>query len=240
MGNFPHAFGAPVDNPRLSAALQQNFLAAATTAYVETASGLLIPKSIGDAKGDLIGFSAADTPVKIAAAAGDGYALTSDTSQAGGVVWSSPAAVSLYNPDYAGAATITNITERLLDWNTEAYDHGGFHAANATNIVVPSGYEGLYAFAASVKFTTCPAGAHEMYVRIRHYNSSAVLQNDIADGNKNPAGMNVALGHSVAHELYLAAGDYLTVAVWQSSGGNLTMQTAASSSRFTMHRVADL
>lgn len=87
MGNFPHQFGSQLNNPQLSAALQQNFLAAATTAYVETASGLLIPKSIGDAKGDLIGFSAADTPVKIAAAAGDGYALTSDTSQTGGVAW---------------------------------------------------------------------------------------------------------------------------------------------------------
>lgn len=54
--------------------------------------GSVVPASIGDAKGDLIGFSADNTPVKIAAAAGDGYGLTSDSSQSGGVAWRSPAA----------------------------------------------------------------------------------------------------------------------------------------------------
>lgn len=174
-----------------------------------------IAASIGTEDGALVGFGGAGSPVEIR-----------------------PAAVSLYNPDYGGSASITNLTERLLDWNSEAYDHGGFHAANATNIVVPTGYAGVYNFAAIVKFTTCPAGAHEAYVRVRHYNASAVLQNDFSYGNKSPAGMNVAAGTGVlTGDVYLADGDYLTVSVWHNSGGSLTMQTGAATSRFSMHRV---
>lgn len=64
-------------------------LSGVITARLEAAAAQAasIPKSIGDAKGDLVGFSAADTPVRIAAASGDGYGLISDTSQTGGVAW---------------------------------------------------------------------------------------------------------------------------------------------------------
>lgn len=46
-----------------------------------------IPSTIGDAKGDLVGFSADNTPVRIPAAASNGCVITSATSQTGGVKW---------------------------------------------------------------------------------------------------------------------------------------------------------
>ena len=54
---------------------------------ISTVADGAIPKSIGDAPGDLIGFSADNTPARIPAAPGDGYGFFSDTSQPGGVAW---------------------------------------------------------------------------------------------------------------------------------------------------------
>lgn len=89
MGAFPYNFssGFGQDNARRDSALAANFVKAATE---EDVASLYVPKSIGDAKGDLVGFSADNTPVKIAAAASNGSVLTSDTSQTGGVKWHKP------------------------------------------------------------------------------------------------------------------------------------------------------
>lgn len=48
-----------------------------------------ISKTLGDAKGDLVGFSAADTPVRIPAAIADGQPLVSDAAEASGVKFGS-------------------------------------------------------------------------------------------------------------------------------------------------------
>lgn len=71
---------------------------------------LAIPKSIGDALGDLVGFSAADTPVRIPKAAIDGQQLQSDAASQGGVKWvdlaSGERAVHVHL-DGGGAAILT-------------------------------------------------------------------------------------------------------------------------------------
>lgn len=56
----------------------------AVEGYVENQAGLLIPKSIGTAKGDAISFSASGTPVHVGAAAADGMLLGSDSTQTAG------------------------------------------------------------------------------------------------------------------------------------------------------------
>jgi hypothetical protein len=66
-----------------------NTTAIATDAFVQTAAGLLVPKSLGTAKGDLIGFSAANTPARLPVGA-DTTVLTADSSQTLGVKWAAP------------------------------------------------------------------------------------------------------------------------------------------------------
>ena len=87
-------------------------------------SEAMIPKSIGDAKGDLIGFSGADTPVKIAAASADGSVLTSDTAQTGGVKWLGPLYCVVY--DDSGGTSITS-SETVVPMPDELHDPYGLH-----------------------------------------------------------------------------------------------------------------
>jgi hypothetical protein len=61
----------------------------ATTAYVETAGGLLVPKSLVDAKGDLL-VATADNTVDRLAVGSNGQVLTADSAQAKGVKWATP------------------------------------------------------------------------------------------------------------------------------------------------------
>ena len=80
---------------------------AANTKYVDTAAGLLVPKSLVDAKGDLIVGTAADTAARLAVGA-DGQVLTADSAQASGVKWAAPAGGGSVStgpfsaPDYYG------------------------------------------------------------------------------------------------------------------------------------------
>lgn len=56
----------------------------AVKGFIASESGLLIPKSIGTAKGDAISFSAAGVPVRVPAAAVDNMLLGADSTQASG------------------------------------------------------------------------------------------------------------------------------------------------------------
>ncbi len=69
-----------------------NSLEAGTKQYVDTGDGLLIPKSLVDAKGDLLTATADNTPARLAAGT-NGYLLTADSAQSTGLKWALPAAL---------------------------------------------------------------------------------------------------------------------------------------------------
>jgi hypothetical protein len=69
-----------------TAAQGTNTTQLATTAYVQTEAGLLVPKSLVDAKGDLLVGSAADTVARLAVGS-DGQVLTADAASTNGVKW---------------------------------------------------------------------------------------------------------------------------------------------------------
>lgn len=119
---------APLASPALTgtptaptASQGTNTTQLATTAYVQTESGLLVPKSLVDAKGDLIVASAADTVARLGVGA-NGTVLTADSAEATGVKWAAAGAGS-----DSGSATKFNTT---AEWR-EPYRHE--NATNAQN-----------------------------------------------------------------------------------------------------------
>jgi hypothetical protein len=88
---------APLASPTLTgtpaaptAAQGTNTTQIATTAYVQTEVGLLVPKSLVDAKGDLLVGSANDTVARLAVGS-DGQVLTADAASTNGVKWATAA-----------------------------------------------------------------------------------------------------------------------------------------------------
>lgn len=96
MGQFPYGFNMPLQrNERMENMLAANFRKAETEAgaqakvdaYATTASGLYIPKSLVDAKGDLLVGTAADTVARKAVGS-DYSALIALASSSDGLAWS--------------------------------------------------------------------------------------------------------------------------------------------------------
>jgi hypothetical protein len=81
---------------------------------IDTTMATMIAKTIVDAKGDLIGATAADTPARLAVGT-NGQVLTADSTAATGLAWAAAAAPSYtwtsYTPTItAGTATLGNGT----------------------------------------------------------------------------------------------------------------------------------
>ena len=75
-----------------TAAQGTNTTQVATTAMVQSEVALLVPKSLVDAKGDLIVATADNTLARVAVGS-DGQVLTADSAETGGVKWATPSGV---------------------------------------------------------------------------------------------------------------------------------------------------
>lgn len=97
----------------------------ATESYVTTATGLLIPKSIVDAKGDLIVASAADTVDRLAAGA-NGKALIAASGESVGVKWDFPPGYELNyvqrTSDVSSSASSAAAATAMLTGSPVTYD----------------------------------------------------------------------------------------------------------------------
>jgi hypothetical protein len=207
---------APLASPALTgtptvptAAQGTNTTQAASTAYVQTETGLLIPKSLVDAKGDLL-VGTADNTVARKPIGADGQVLTARSSDATGLAWETLPAGGASNGIGASAyatttQTIPTLTYTAFALNAEDFDDAAIHdtAVNNTRFTIPAGKGGIWSFAAHANFAT--GGKKAIGFRL---NGSAYRNFHSAPGTTFPGG-GMADALSTAGIFRMAAGEYL-------------------------------
>jgi hypothetical protein len=116
-----------------------------------------IQNTIVDAKGDLIGATAADTPARLAVGT-NGQVLTADSTAATGLAWASPSATS--GPAFlVGRSTSQNITPATftkIQFNSEVFDTDNCFDST-TNYRFTPNKSGYYQMNMSVLTSGAPA-----------------------------------------------------------------------------------
>lgn len=103
----------------------------------------------------------------------------------------------------------------VFPWSSEAYDTHNFHAANGTDLVIPSGWDGV--FAATISVTTSPAVAGGSGLVRLALPGGAIKQTII------PAGQSIS---TTAYVGPLAGGQIAQGTFW--NGGTAAVTATAS------------
>ena len=180
-----------------------------------------IQNAIVDAKGDLIAASAADTPARLAVG-NNGETLIADSTASTGLKWAkSPNFVGCLlgktNTQTLGNATVTSIT-----FNDEFFDTNSFHdnATNNTRITIPAGLGGKYALTATLSYKSNSTGIRLIYF----LRNGTVTNSGVEITALN--GFDMSISASCIMEV--SAGDYLEIAGYQNSGGNLNIDVVTA------------
>jgi hypothetical protein len=184
-----------------------------------TNANAAIAKTIVDAKGDLIGATAADTPARLAVGA-NGTVLTADSAEATGLKWATPAttsasAVSCYR---SSSQSVSNATNTSINFNAEFVDTDAFHdnSTNSNRLTVPAGKAGKYFITATANFAGNSTGIRQLLL----YKNATNVADCVVPVNNSAGSTNC----HVAIILDLAVADYMEFQVWQNSGGSLNVQ----------------
>ncbi len=169
-----------------------------------------------DAAGDLLYGTAADTVGRLAiGTAGQVLKVNAGaTAPEWGAASGSATFVGVALSD-ANQQTIANNTITVLTWDTEQFDTDAFHStsSNTGRITIPAGKNGKYLLIGQTEFAANSTGDRELYLRKNGSTIKTVY---------TPAIATVFPILSFSAILDLTATDYVEMAVFQTSGGNLT------------------
>ena len=178
-----------------------------------------------NAKGDLLGGTAADTLQALTIGAND-TVLTADSTQATGMKWATAAsgntgvgcALNRTTDQSIPNGTITQIT-----FDSELFDTNTMHStsSNPERITIATGQGGYYLWTIKCTFDTNSTGTRQF---IPYKNGTR------QGGGGGPKGYDVlfdADGYTAMTATFvisLAAGDYISMAAYQDSGGSLNIR----------------
>jgi hypothetical protein len=188
-----------------------------------TTANAAIANAIVDAKGDLIGATAADTPARLAVGT-NGQVLTADSTAATGLKW---AAVT---PTFVGVnATRTNVstavtanTELLVAFPTEEFDTNAFHdnSTNNSRLTIPAGYAGKYIISAWMSNPNSPGSYQLMRV---YKNGSQYTTGGVREGEYARNQTGTAQVFSFAQTITASVGDYFEIKYQQNNSETVNM-----------------
>jgi hypothetical protein len=157
----------------------------------------------------------------------NGQVLTADSTQADGVIWSTPAA-----PSFAGCFltntsdfSLPNNTNTAVTWSAETFDTDGFHStsSNTSRITIPAGKAGKYLLTFAGFYEN---GGTSNSPRIRFYKNGTVFLSV-----QESAQFQMAF--SLSSIVNLAVSDYVEVYLFHNSGGSAGTLYGAENSNFT-------
>lgn len=103
-----------------------------------------------------------------------------------------------------------------ISFDTELHDTDGFFAPTSTNIVIPTGFAGRYLITANGNIAFNASGARVISIYI---NGTLNISAPMAAGNPQSGG--------ISRVLTLAAGDVITIRIFQDSGVSLAGSAVA-------------
>jgi hypothetical protein len=179
--------------------------------------------------GDTLYATAADTLARLAI--GTAGQVLQVNSGATAPEWATPAGGS---PTFVGCSvydggagqSIPNATYTIRNFNTELYDTDGFHdnSVNNSRITIPSGKSGYYLVRFNQPLLTSTTGDRNYYI---NKNGSLIGQHAGTPSAVYPI-------HEGGRVIYLAAGDYIQLDVYQASGGALNYGTTSTGGYFSV------
>jgi hypothetical protein len=121
-----------------------------------------------------------------------------------------------------GTQSINNGTGTAINYGAEVFDTDGFHdnSTNPSRLTVPTGLGGLYVLTANVNWTPNTNGER----LISFYKNGS----ELAAWDRDAPGTGSGLGRNIAAIAQLAAGDYVQVVCYQTSGGALNVSYEAA------------
>jgi hypothetical protein len=122
------------------------------------------------------------------------------------------------------AQSISHNTETAIQYTSETFDTHNFHdnTTNNTRMTVPSGKGGLYLLTANANFAASSTGRRTLL--FRKNGSTTFAQVEWGNSSSNIPYMNLS------SMIDMVAGDYVEVFVFQTSGGNLNIDTYLNAS----------
>ena len=119
--------------------------------------------------------------------------------------------------------SIANDTEAIVTFDQETYDTDGFHStsSNTSRITIPSGKSGYYRVFINYHFAANTNGIRMAYF-VKNGAGTGAIQGSQTLYAPTPSNVFIATGGTTVN---LTAGDYIEMAVQQTSGGSLNLNT---------------